>query len=56
MRATGLEQVVQGFILNFMVEEGGVQRDRNGQGDAVALGDPRPSRKVVRQKAQLKCL
>ena len=39
-----------------MGEEGGVQRDGIGQGDAAVLGDPRSSIKAVRWKAQLKCL
>jgi len=51
MKATGVEQVVQGFILNLMGEEAGVQKDGKGQGDAVAVGDSRSSRKIVRQKA-----
>ena len=56
MRATGVEQVVGGFLVNSVDEEGGEQRDGEGQGDAVALRDPRSSSKAVRQKAQLKCL
>ena len=40
MRATGVEQVVGGFVVNSVDEEGGVQRDGEGRGDAVALGDP----------------
>ena len=56
VRATAVERVVRGLIPNLMAEEGGVQRDGEGQGDAVALGDPRFSRKAVTQKAQLKCL
>ena len=56
MRATGVEQVVGGFLVNSVDEEGGEQRDGEGQGDAVALRDPRSSSKAVRQKAQLKRL
>ena len=40
MRATGVEQVVGGFLVNSVDEEGGVQRDGEGRGDAVALVDP----------------
>ena len=58
-RATGVEWVIRGLIPNSMGKDSGVQRDGVGQGDAgdaTVLGDPRSSIKVVRWKAQLKCL
>ena len=55
-RAIGVEWVVQGLIPSLMGKVGGVQRDGVGQGDTAVLGVPRSSRKVTRQKAQLKCL
>ena len=58
-RATGIERVVRGLVPDSMGKDGGVQRNRVGQGDAedaTVLGDPRSSIKAVRWKAQLKCL
>ena len=58
-RANGVERIVRVLIPNSMGKDGGVQRNRVGQGNAgnaTVLGDPRSPTKAVRGKAQLKCL
>ena len=59
IKATGVERFIRGIVPNSVGNDGRVQKEGVGQGDAgdaAVLADPGSLMKVVRRTARLKCL